>query len=95
MDDYKPEEIDIDISKSTQNEDGKPAPKTSVRVKIDTEDIIAIGALIVAVIIAIGIVVQVVDVTKGGTIIGALVGTAGISRIIKARRYRPRKTRNK
>ncbi|WP_455369070.1 hypothetical protein [[Eubacterium] cellulosolvens] len=56
--------------------------------KIGTEDILAIGAVIVAIIIAIGIVFQTVDVTQGGTIIIALVGAAGIAQVIKAKRRR-------
>ncbi|MGB6680184.1 MAG: hypothetical protein WBF08_02525 [Candidatus Bathyarchaeia archaeon] len=56
--------------------------------KIGTEDILAIGAVIVAIIIAIGIVFQTVDVAQGGTIIIALVGAAGIAQVIKAKRRR-------
>jgi len=56
--------------------------------KIGTEDILAIGAVIVAIIIAIGIVFQTVDVAQGGTIIIALVGAAGIVQVIKAKRRR-------
>ncbi|MCK5627404.1 MAG: hypothetical protein V3V84_00395 [Candidatus Bathyarchaeia archaeon] len=56
--------------------------------KIGTEDILAIGAVIVAIIIAIGIVFQTVDVIQGGTIIIALVGAAGIAQVIKAKRRR-------
>lgn len=56
--------------------------------KIGTEDILAIGAVIVAIIIAIGIVFQTVDVVQGGTIIIALVGAAGIAQVIKAKRRR-------
>jgi 4-hydroxybenzoate polyprenyltransferase len=56
--------------------------------KIGTEDILAIGAVIVAIIIAIGIVFQTVDIAQGGTIIIALVGAAGIAQVIKAKRRR-------
>ncbi len=56
--------------------------------KIGTEDILAIGAVIVAIIISFGIVFQTVDVTQGGTIIIALVGAAGIAQVIKAKRRR-------
>lgn len=56
--------------------------------KIGTEDILAIGAVIVAIIIAIGIVFQTVDVVQGGAIIIALVGAAGIAQVIKAKRRR-------
>ena len=56
--------------------------------KIGTEDILAIGAVIVAIIIAIGIVFQTVDVVQGGIIIIALVGAAGIAQVIKAKRRR-------
>jgi len=56
--------------------------------KIGTEDILAIGAAIVAIIIAIGIVFQTVDVAQGGTIIIVLVGAAGIAQVIKAKRRR-------
>ena len=52
--------------------------------KIGTEDILAIGAVIVAIIIAIGIVFQTVDVAQGGTLVGA----AGIAQVIKAKRRR-------
>jgi hypothetical protein len=58
---------------------------------IDTEDILAIGAAIVAIIIAIGIALGNVDVVKGGTIITACVGTAGIAQVIKSRRKTGRK----
>ena len=62
--------------------------------KIGTEDILAIGAVIVAIIIAIGIVFQTVDVTQGGTIIIALVGAAGIAQVIKAKRKRKQENNN-
>jgi Zn-dependent alcohol dehydrogenase len=68
------EEITRDINKSN--------------TKIGTEDILAIGAVIVAIIIAVGIVFQTVDVAQGGTIIIALVGAAGIAQVIKAKRRR-------
>jgi len=56
------------------------------RVRIGTEDILAIGAVIVAIIIAIGIVNKAVDAAQGGTIIVALVGAAGVAQVVKARR---------
>ncbi len=56
------------------------------RFSLDTEDILAIGAVIVAIIIATGIVQGKVDVTKGGVIIAALVGGAAIAQVLKAKR---------
>jgi hypothetical protein len=53
---------------------------------VGTEDILAIGAVVVAIIIAVGIVFKTVDVVQGGAIITALVGVAGIAQVIKARR---------
>ena len=56
------------------------------RFRIGTEDILAIGAVVVAIIIANGIVSRSVDATAGGAIITALVGAAGIAQVIKSRR---------
>lgn len=65
--------------------------KRKKRFILDTEDILAIGAVIVAIIIANGIVQGKVDVTQGGMIIGALVGGAAIAQVLKAKRKNIRK----
>jgi hypothetical protein len=51
-----------------------------------TEDIFAVAALWVVVLIAIGIAFHGVDATVGGGIIVALVGAAGIAKFIKSKR---------
>lgn len=61
------------------------------RFRIGTEDILALGAVIVAVIIANGIANKTVDVVQGGAIVTALVGVAGIVQVIKAKRKKSKK----
>jgi len=51
-----------------------------------TEDILAIAALLVVVILALAIAFRSVETGAGGTIIIALVGAAGIAEFIKAKR---------
>jgi hypothetical protein len=51
---------------------------------LPSEDLLAVFALWVVVLIAIGIVFHGVDATVGGAIIAALAGAAGIAKIIKS-----------
>ena len=55
-------------------------------LRMDVWDILAIGAVIVAIIIANGVANKTVDANVGATIIIALVGSAGIAQVIKAKR---------
>jgi hypothetical protein len=50
------------------------------------EDLLAVSALWVVVLVAIGIVVHDVDATVGSAIIAVLAGAAGIAKFIKSRR---------
>ncbi len=68
----KKRDMEVDIGK----------PKGS----LPGEDLLAVSALWVVVLIAIGIVFHEVDATVGGAIIAALAGAAGIAKFIKSRR---------
>jgi hypothetical protein len=50
------------------------------------EDLLAISALWVVVLVAIGIVIHDIDATVGSVIIAAIAGAAGIATLIKSRR---------
>ena len=64
------------------------------KITVDPEDILALGALIVVVILAIGIVfVRSVPLVAGGEVIVALVGGSAIAQVVKARRKRRAATR--
>ncbi len=56
-----------------------------------TEDVIAIGCIIVAIIISLGIVLKYVPVTEGGTIILGTLGAVGVIKIIQAKKAKKEK----
>ena len=58
------------------------------------EDLLAVFALWVVVLIAIGIVFHGVDATVGGAIIAALAAAAGIAKIINSSRRRSKEASN-
>ncbi len=60
-------------------------------IRIATEDIIAVGCVIVAILISIGILFRVIEVKSGAYIIIVLLGGGGIAKIIKARRQQRKK----
>jgi hypothetical protein len=68
-----------------------PADSHPNRVRIGPENILAVGAVSVALILAARIVGHAVDFASGGAVIATLVGGSTISKII-ASRMRARKT---
>ena len=77
---------------SAISEPGEGAKRTKISLEIPTEDFLAIGAVIVAVILILGVVVaRSVDAAIGVPGVAALVGVAGIAEIIKAKRSKKHK----
>lgn len=54
--------------------------------RMDTEDIIAIGAVMCSVILSIGITIGNVDIVAGGGVVVGLVGVSGLAELMKAKR---------
>ena len=76
----KKRDMEVDIGK----------PKGS----LPGEDLLAVSALWVVVLIAIGIVFHDVDATVGSAIIAAIAGAAGIAKFIKSRRHEGEEANN-
>ncbi|MCK5548869.1 MAG: hypothetical protein KAI64_07620 [Thermoplasmata archaeon] len=55
-------------------------------LNIGTEDIVAIGCVVVAIIIAIGLLTKTIDIVGGGLIIAGLLSAGSIAKIISLKR---------
>lgn len=80
----------IEISQeetTTHNVSNNTVTTTRKKIaKIDTEDLLAVGGIIVAIILTCAIVYGLIDLKIGGSIIVLIVGGVAISQVVKARR---------
>jgi len=83
----------LQISKTTEETELPEGGKKIIRrfrFKMDTEDIVAIGCALVAVVIVLGVVFGAIRASTGLPLIAPFAGGAIIAEVVKAKRGRPK-----
>ena len=84
-----PEDLEFEEIKHwpQQNGDGPSQPVTQIRkLRLGTEDLIAIGCVIVAVMIVFGVWFGWIPAEMGLTAVGTLIGGGVVTQVVKAKR---------